>query len=99
MRPETAPVAGGTDILRPMNNLDVPAIRLPGMFLKLAVEARNSKVVDDQPTDMRAVQPPRTGQAGRILITEIMNSPPVLGSGAFRVSKTSTEVIPDIKLV
>ena len=99
VRPETAPVDGGTDILRPMNNLDVPALRLPVVFLKLAEEARNSKVVDDQPTDMRAVQPHRTGQAGRILITEIMNSPPVLGSGAFRVSKTSTEVIPDINLV
>ena len=99
LRPENAPIGGETDILRPMNNLDVPALRLPGVFLKLAEEARNSKVMDDQPNDMRAVQPHQTGQAGRVLITEIMDSTPVLGSGAFRVSKTSTEVIPDINLV
>ena len=99
VRPEGAPVGGGTDILRPMTILDVPALRLPGVFLKLAEEARNSKVVDGQPTDMRAVQPHRSGQAGRVLITEIMNSFPVLGSGASRVSRTSTEVIPDINLV
>ena len=95
VRPEKAPVDGGTDILRPMNILDVPALRLPGVFLKLAEEATNSKVVDDQPTDMRAIQPHRTGQAGRVLITEIMDSTPVLGSWAF---KTSTEVMPDINL-
>ena len=69
VRPEGAPVDGGTDILRPMTILDVPALRLPGVFLKLAEEARNNKVVDDQPTDMRAVQPHRSGQAGRVLIT------------------------------
>ena len=83
VRPEGAPVDGGTDILRPMTILDVPALRLPGVFLKLAEEVRNSKVVDGQPTDMRAVQPHRSGQAGRVLITEIMNSFPVLGSGEF----------------
>ena len=99
VRPERAPVDGGTDILRPTNTLDVPALRLPGVFLKLAEEARNSEAVDDQPTDMRAVQPHRSGQAGRVLITEIMNSSPGLESGAFTVSKTSTEVIPDINLV
>ena len=99
VRPESAPVDGETVILRPMNILDVPALRLPGVFLKLAEEARNSEVVDDQPSGMSAVQPHRSGQAGRVLITEIMNSFPVLGSGASRVSRTSTEVIPDLNLV
>ena len=33
------------------------------------------------------------------MITEIIDSFPVLGSGAFRVSRTSTEVIPDLNLV
>ena len=99
VRPESAPVDGEPVILRPMNILDVPALRLPGGFLKLAEEARNSKVVDDQPSGMSAVQPHRSGQAGRVLITEIMNSFPVLGSGASRVSRTSTEVIPDLNLV
>ena len=98
VRPEKAPVDGGTDILRPRSILDVPVLRLPGVFLKLAEEARNSKVVDDQPTDMKEVQPHRTGQTRPVLITEIMDSTPVLGSGAFRVSNTSTEMNPDINL-
>ena len=89
---------GGTDILRPRSCLDVPVLRMPGVFLKLAEEARNSKVMDDQPTDMKEVQPQRTGQTRPVLITEIMDSTPVLGSRAFRVTNTSTEMIPDINL-
>ena len=99
VRQESAPIDGETVILRPMNLLDVPALRLPGVFLKLAEEARNSEVVDDQPSGMSAVQSHRSGQAGRVMITEIINSFPVLGSGASRVSRTSTEVIPDLNLV
>ena len=99
VRTECAPIDGGTVILRPMNLLDVPALRLPGVFLKLAEEARNSEVVDDHPSGMSAVKSHRSGQAGRVMITEIIDSFPVLGSGAFRVSQTSTEVIPDLNLV
>ena len=68
------------------------------MFLELAEEARNSELVDDPSTDMKDVQPQRTGQARPVLITEIMNSTPVLGSRAFRVTDTSAEMIPDINL-
>ena len=89
---------GGTDILRPRSCLDVPVLRMPGVFLKLAEEARNSEVVDDQSTDMKEVQPQRTGQTRPVLVTEIMDSTPVLGSRAFRVTNTSTEMIPDINL-
>ena len=99
VRQECGPIEGETVILRPMNLLDVPALRLPGVFLKLAEEARNSEVVDDQPSGMSAVQSHRSGQAGRVMITEIIDSFPVLGSGASRVSRTSTEVIPDLNLV
>ena len=99
VRQECGPIEGETVILRPMNLLDVPALRLPGVFLKLAEEARNSEVVDDQPSGMSAVKSPRSGQAGRVMITEIIDSFPVLGSGASRVSQTSTEVIPDLNLV
>ena len=77
----------------------MPALRLPGVFLKLAEEARNSEVVENQPSGMSAVQSHRSGQAGRVMIKEIINSFPVLGSGASRVSRTSTEVIPDLNLV
>ena len=69
------------------------------MVLKLAEEARNSEVVDDQPPDMSAVHSQRSGQAGRVMITEIKDSFPKLGSGDSRVSRTSTEVIPDLNLV
>ena len=89
---------GGTDILRPRSCLDVPVLRMPGVFFKLAEEARNSEVVDDQSTDMKEVQPQRTGQTRPVLVTEIMDSTPVLGSRAFRVTNTSTEMIPDINL-
>ena len=44
-RPGSAPVEGETVISRSTNFLDVPALRLPGVFLKLAEEARNSEVV------------------------------------------------------
>ena len=94
-----APISGETVILRPMNLLEVPALRLPGVFLKLAEEARKSEVMDDQQSGMSAVKLHRSGQAGRVMITEITDSFPVLGSGASRVSQTSTEVIPDLNLV
>ena len=99
VKTEYAPIGGETVILRPMNLLDVPALRLPGVFLKLAEEARNSEVMDDQQSGMSAVKLHRSGQAGRVIITEIIDSFPVLGSGASRVSQTSTEVIPDLNLV
>ena len=94
-----APISGETVILRPMNLLEVPALRLPGVFLKLVEEARKSEVMDDQQSGMSAVKLHRSGQAGRVMITEITDSFPVLGSGASRVSQTSTEVIPDLNLV
>ena len=99
VKTECAPISGETVILRPMNPLEVPALRLPGVFLKLAEEARNSEVMDDQQAGMSAVKLHRSGQAGRVMITEITDSFPVLGSGASRVSQTSTEVIPDLNLV
>ena len=37
-------IKGETVLVRPVNFLDVPALRLPGGFLKLAEEARNSEV-------------------------------------------------------
>ena len=66
------------------------------MFLKLAEEARNSELVDDQSTDTKDVQPQRTGRTRPVLITEIITSTPVLGSRASSVTNTSTEMIPDI---
>ena len=89
---------GGTDIQRPRIYLEVPVLRMPDVFLELAEEARNSELVDDQSTDMKDVQPQRTGQARPVLVTEIRNSTPVLGSRAFRVTNTSAEMIPDINL-
>ena len=99
VKTEYAPIGGETVILRPMNLLDVPALRLPGVFLKLAEEARKSEVMDDQQSRMSAVKLHRSGQTGRVMITEITDSFPVLGSGASRASQTSTEVIPDLNLV
>ena len=99
VKTEYAPISGETVILRPMNLLEVPALRFPGVFLKLAEEARKSEVMDDQQSGMSAVKLHRSGQAGRVMITEITDSFPVLGSGASRVSQTSTEVIPDLNLV
>ena len=99
VKTECAPMSGETVILRRTNLLDVPALRLPGVFLKLAEEARNSEVLDDQQSGMSAVKLHRSGQAGRVMITEIIDSFPVLGSGASRISQTSTEVIPDLNLV
>ena len=75
---------GETVILRPMNLLDVPALRLPGVFLKLAEEARNNEVVDDQPSGMSAVQSHRSGQAGRVMITEIIKQFPRFGEWGFQ---------------
>ena len=99
VKTECAPMKGETVLLRPMNFLDVPALRWPGVVLKLAEEARNSEVMDDQQSGMSAVKLHRSGQAGRVMITEIIDSFPVLGSGASRASRTSTEVIPDLNLV
>ena len=89
---------GRTEILRPRSYLEVPVLRMPGVFLELAEEARNSELVDNQSTDMKDVQPQRTGQTRPVFVTEIMDSTPVLGSRAFRVTNTSAEMIPDINL-
>ena len=93
---DCAPIKGETVLLRPMNFLDVPSLRLPGGFLKLAEEARNSEVVDDRPPGMSTVHSQRSG---RIMITEIEDSFPGLGSEDSRVSRTPTEVIPDLNIV
>ena len=63
------------------------------MFLELVEEARNSELGDEQLTDMKDVRPQQTRP---VLVTEIMNSTPVLGNRAFRVTNTSAEMIPDI---
>ena len=68
------------------------------MFLELAEGARNSELVDNQSTGMKDVQPQRTGQTRPVFVTEIMDSTPVLGSRAFRVTNTSAEMIPKINL-
>ena len=89
---------GRTEILRPRSYLEVPVLRMPGVFLELAEGARNSVLVDNQSTGMKDVQPQRTGQTRPVFVTEIMDSTPVLGSRAFRVTNTSAEIIPKINL-
>ena len=84
VKTECAPMEGETVLLRPMNFLDVPALRWPGVVLKLAEEARNSEVVDDQPSGMSAVKSHRSGQAGRVMITEIIDSFPRFGEWGFQ---------------
>ena len=93
-----ASVGGGTDIQNARIYLEVPVLRMPNVFLELAEEARNSELVDDQSTDRKDVKSQRTGQARPVLVTEIMNSTPVLGSRSFRFTNTSAEMIPDINL-
>ena len=93
-----ASVGGGTDIQNARILLEVPALRMPNVFLELAEEARNSEMVDDQSTDRKDVKSHRTGQARPVFVTEIMNSTPVLGSRSFRVTNTSTEMTPDMNL-
>ena len=89
---------GRTDIQNARILLEVPVLRMPNVFLKLAEEARNSEMVDDQSTDRKDVKSHRTGQTRPVFVTEIMNSTPVLGSRSFRVTNTSTEMTPDMNL-
>ena len=93
------PIKGETVLVRPMNFLDVPALRLPGGFLKLAEEARNSEGVDNRPSGMSIVHSQRSGRTGRTMITEIESSFPGSGSEDSRSSRTSTEVIPNLNIV
>ena len=74
--------------------LEVPVLRMPNVFLKLAKEARESVIVDDQLTDRKEVQPHRTGRAGPVFVTEIMNSTPVVGGRLSRITNPSTELTP-----
>ena len=59
----------GTDILMPRNYLEVPALRMPDVFLILAEEARNSGRVDDRSADTKDVQPERNGLTERVFVT------------------------------
>ena len=52
---------GRTEILRPRNYLEIPVLRMPGVFLELAEEASNSILVDNRSGIMKDVQPQRTG--------------------------------------
>ena len=72
-------IVGSTDIQNARMLLEVPVLRMPNVFLKLAEEARESVIVDDQLTDRKEVQSHRTGQARPVFVTEIMNSTPVVG--------------------
>ena len=89
---------GNTDIQNARMLLEVPALRMPNVFLELAEEARKSVMVDDQLTDRKDVQSRRTGQAKPVFVTEILNSTPVLGSRSSRATDTSTEMTPDRNL-
>ena len=89
---------GNTEIQNARMLLEVPALRMPNVFLELAEEARKSVMVDDQLTDRKDVQSHRTGQAKPVFVTEILNSTPVLGSRSSRATDTSTEMTPDRNL-
>ena len=52
---------GMTEILRPRNYLEIPVPRMPGVFLDLAEEARNSTLVDNRSGITVDVQPKLTG--------------------------------------
>ena len=89
---------GSTDIQNARMLLEVPVLRMPNVFLKLAEEARKSVIVDDQLTDKKDVQSHRTGQAKPVFVTEILNSTPVVGSRLSRFTNPSTELTPDRNL-
>ena len=86
------------EILMPRNYLEIPEPRLPRVFLELAEEARNVILVNGQSCDTEEVQPRRTGLIRPVFVTEIVDSTPVLNNRALRVTGTSTEMIPNIKL-
>ena len=89
---------GRTDIQNAKILLEVPALRMPNVFLELAEEARNSEMVDNRLTDRKDVQSQQTGQARPVFVTEILNSTPVVGSRSSRVTNTSTGMTPDRNL-
>ena len=69
------------------------------MFLKLAEEARNSELVYDRPSVVNTVHSQWFGRSRRTMITEIIDRFPKPGSEDSRVSRTSTEVSPDLNHV
>ena len=89
---------GMTEILRPRNYLEIPVPRMPGVFLELAEEARNSTLVDNRSDITQDVQPQRTGLIRPVFVTGTIDSAPVLRSRALRVTNTSAEMIPKINL-
>ena len=89
---------GMTEILRPRNYLEIPVPRMPGVFLELAEEPRNSTLVDNRSDITQDVQPQRTGLIRPVFVTGTIDSAPVLRSRALRVTNTSAEMIPKINL-
>ena len=89
---------GMTEILRSRNYLEIPVPRMPGVFLELAEEARNSTLVDNRSDITKDVQPQRTGLIRPAFVTEMIDSAPVLRSRALRVTNTSAEMISKINL-
>ena len=89
---------GMNEMLLPRNYLEIPEPRIPGVFLELAEEARNIILVDNRSCDTKDVHTQRTGLARPVLVTEMIDSPPVFKNRALRVTNTSTEMIPNINL-
>ena len=99
VKAESAQMEGETVLLHPEIFLEVPVSRFPGVFLKLAEEARNSELVYDRPSVVNAVHSQWFGRARRTMITEIIDRFPSSGSEDSRVSRTSPEVSPDLNHV
>ena len=76
------------------NYLEISGPRIPGVFLKLAEEARNIVIVDGRSVNMKTAQLQRTGRTDPVFVAEIVNSCPMLRDDALVATGTSTKVIP-----
>ena len=73
---ESAQRKGSAVFLQPAIFLEIAVPRIPGVFLKLAMEARNSNLLYDRISVMSADNSQWLGRSRRQLITEIVDSGP-----------------------
>ena len=64
-----------TEMLMPVNYLEVPELKLPMRFLHLAAEARTVEIMNDKLCCLNDVQPQGNGLPNPVLVTVMMDSP------------------------
>ena len=88
-----------TEMLVPSNYLEIPEMRLPRIILHLAEEARNVEIKDELSCCSEEIQHHRTGLPSPILVTVMVDRPPIPIKNVLANTDASAEMMTNEKYV